>query len=103
MNIYVHVPIDLHVEAFGQTYVEALAAGVPSVFTLSGIARDFVVHKKNAFVVPPKDEGAIFKGVEYLLTHQDQSASLILEGKSSVKRFALNEMTERLKKLYRKN
>ena len=40
VNAFVHVPIDEHSEAFGQVYVEALAAGVPSVFTLSGIAHD---------------------------------------------------------------
>ena len=37
-DIFIHVPISPELEAFGQTYVEALAAGIPSVFTLSGIA-----------------------------------------------------------------
>ncbi|MBK9320741.1 MAG: glycosyltransferase [Bacteroidetes bacterium] len=41
-DIFVHVPVDKFAEAFGQTYVESLASGVPSVVTLSGIACEFV-------------------------------------------------------------
>ena len=35
-DFYIHVPINKEIEAFGQTYIEALASGVPSIFTLSG-------------------------------------------------------------------
>ena len=37
-DFYVHVPVNNTCEAFGQTYIEALAAGIPSIFTLSGVA-----------------------------------------------------------------
>ena len=50
-HLYVHTPINAEVEAFGQTYIEALAAGIPSIFTLSGVASEFIEHKKNALVV----------------------------------------------------
>jgi glycosyltransferase involved in cell wall biosynthesis len=46
-------------EAFGQTYVEALAAGVPSVFTPSGVAPEFIEDGRNALVVPFRDAEAI--------------------------------------------
>jgi glycosyltransferase involved in cell wall biosynthesis len=59
-DVFVHVPIDEHSEAFGQTYVEALAAGVPSVFTLSGIASEFVIDRRNAVVVDYKNADAIY-------------------------------------------
>ncbi len=49
-DFYVHTPVDPICEAFGQTYVEALAAGIPSVFTLSGIAAEFIQHDRNALV-----------------------------------------------------
>src|SRR5262249_19139014 len=37
-DLFVHVPVDPWAEGFGQVYVEALAAGVPSVVTASGVA-----------------------------------------------------------------
>ncbi len=43
-----HVTIGKHYEAFGQIYVEALAAGIPSVFTLTGIAPEIIEHEHNA-------------------------------------------------------
>ncbi len=52
MDIFVHVPVDAKSEAFGQVYIEAMSAGVPSVFTLSGIATDCVQDRLNALVVP---------------------------------------------------
>jgi glycosyltransferase involved in cell wall biosynthesis len=53
-TLFVHVPVNDHCEAFGQVYVEALALAVPSVFTLSGIAREFIKDEENALVVPMK-------------------------------------------------
>ena len=41
MDIFVHVPVTESAEAFGATIVEALAAGVPSVLTRSGVSREF--------------------------------------------------------------
>ncbi|MBL0097760.1 MAG: glycosyltransferase [Bacteroidetes bacterium] len=46
-DYFIHAPIDPSVEAFGQVYIEALAAGIPSIFTLSGIAPDFIVDGKT--------------------------------------------------------
>lgn len=59
MDVFVHVPVDAQSEAFGQVYIEAMAAGVPSVVTLSGIAPDFIVDGKHALVVPYRDSKAI--------------------------------------------
>lgn len=66
-DIYVHVPINLSCEAFGQTYVEALMSGTPSVFTLSGIAPEIVVHEQNAYTVPFKNTEEILRGMHYYL------------------------------------
>ena len=59
MDVFVHVPVDAQSEAFGQVYIEAMAAGVPSVVTLSGIAPDFIIDGKHALVVPYRDSKAI--------------------------------------------
>jgi len=58
-DAFVHVPITRSAEAFGQVYMEAMLFGVPSVFTLSGIANDIVRDGENALVVPFSDSRAI--------------------------------------------
>ena len=44
IDIFMHLPISLESEAFGLVYLEALASGVPSVFTKSGV----MVELENA-------------------------------------------------------
>jgi glycosyltransferase involved in cell wall biosynthesis len=101
MSIFVHAPIDEHSEAFGQIYVEALGAGVPSVFTLSGIAADFITHKQNACVVPFKDSEAITKALIELTNSPQLQQELKKEGWESVReKFSLSVMIQKLENLY---
>lgn len=99
-DIFIHVPIDNHSEAFGQTYVEALAAGVPSIFTLSGVAHEFIEHEKNAIVVPYKDSQTICDAIARLIEDRDLSKQLTEKGKKDVEQFALNNQIGRLIALY---
>lgn len=100
-DIFVHVPVDAQAEAFGQTYVEALAAGVPSVFTLSGIAREFVVDGVNAVVVPYKDSHSIYKAIVKILTDENFKKSLRETGRKKVlENFPLEKMMNALYKMY---
>jgi glycosyltransferase involved in cell wall biosynthesis len=102
MDIFIHVPIDDHSEAFGQIYVEALAAGVPSIFTLSGIAPDFVRDGENALVVPYRDSEAIYSAMIRLWENPTLRLHLINNGLPSVKeRFDLPIMVNGLDKLYK--
>lgn len=101
MDIFVHVPIDNHSEAFGQIYVEALAAGVPSIFTLSGIAPDFIVDNKNALVVPFKNSESIYQAMLKILNDESLRKNLKEEGYKSVKaKFDLSRMINQLEALY---
>lgn len=99
-DVFVHTPIDKYSEAFGQTYVEALASGVPSVFTLSGIACEFIVDEKNALVVPYQDSDAVFHGIQKLLTDYSLAEQLTSSGKKDVEFFQLRNMISSLEKLY---
>jgi glycosyltransferase involved in cell wall biosynthesis len=100
-DIYVHVPINPSCEAFGQTYVEALAAGVPSIFTLSGIAREFIVDEENALVVPYKDSDAIHNAIIRLLTDPSLCEKLRTNGTESVHQlFSFEKYILNLQKLY---
>lgn len=99
-NIFVHVPINSHIEAFGQTYVEALAAKIPSVFTLSGVANEFIQNQKNALVVDYRNSEAIYQAFIKLLTNKNLSNHLIENGLTSVEQFNLNLFIQKLEKLY---
>jgi glycosyltransferase involved in cell wall biosynthesis len=100
-DLYVHVPIDKTCEAFGQTFIEALAAGIPSVFTKAGVAAEFVEHKRNAWVVDFCNADQIYQGLLILLTDAGLRRSLQIEGRRSVEElFTFEKMMTALKKLY---
>lgn len=100
MDVFVHVPTDPHWEAFGQTYVEALMAGVPSVFTKSGIAHEFIQHKQNAMVVDYKNTQQIEAAVLELLSNAELRRTMTYQGKRSTQVFLWRHHLEALKKLY---
>ena len=99
-DIFVHTPIDSEIEAFGQTYVEALASGIPSVFTISGIAKEFIKDGQNALIVAHKDSGQIYEAILRLLKDKDLRCSLTSGGKSSVTAYDLDTYIASLEDLY---
>ena len=100
-DLFIHAPVDEYCEAFGQTYVEALAAGVPAIFTLSGIACDFIQHQKNAWVVRHKNTNEIASAMIKLLGDPSLTANLVQSGRHSVgERFDIRGMTKKLEELY---
>lgn len=100
-DVFVHAPIDEISEAFGQVYVEALAARRPSVFTLSGVASEFVEHDKNALVVRHRDADGIRAAIERLLSDPGLGQRLATQGARDVSRiFPLASMIDNLSRLY---
>lgn len=99
-DVYVHVPVDAQSEAFGQTYIEALACGIPSVFTLSGVAPEFIVHEHNALVVPFQNPQAIEEAIKRIVTDSRLRSDLISNGKNSAASFSLDKMVNSLIALY---
>jgi glycosyltransferase involved in cell wall biosynthesis len=100
-DVFVHVPIEPHFEAFGQVYVEALAAGVPSVFTLAGAAGDFIVDGENALVVPYRNAEAIHRAILRLLGNPAFGARLSAIGRRVVEgQYGLDRMLRSLEDLY---
>ncbi len=100
-DVFVHVPVDKYVEAFGQIYVEALALQVPSVFTLSGVAPEFIVDGSNALVVPFCDSDAIHDRIKIILEDARLRGSLVEKGKSDVFRlFHSRRLGKELESVY---
>lgn len=100
-DIFIHTPTDSTCEAFGQTYIESLACKIPSIFTLSGVATEFIKHEENALVVDYKNSRLIFEAIKYLLNNQDNSERIALNGHTIVlEKFSLLQMVNQLDKLY---
>jgi glycosyltransferase involved in cell wall biosynthesis len=101
-DVFAHTPINAQCEAFGQTYIEALAAGVPSIFTLSGVATEFIEHHKNAWVVPFQDAECIYQSFLHLLAKDEREIqTMTTRGKYDVQqRFSLQRMIKSLEQLY---
>ncbi len=101
-DIFIHIPIGLDVEAYGQIYVEALAAGIPSIFTLSGIALDFAVDGENCLVVPYKDEAATADAAIRLLRDESLRKKISKNALDLViKRFDIKRMIDDLIKIFK--
>ncbi|MBX2958853.1 MAG: glycosyltransferase family 4 protein [Flavobacteriales bacterium] len=101
-DFFVHTPINNEVEAFGQTYVEALAAGVPSVFTLSGIANDIIINENNALVVAHKSSTEIFNALQRLIKDDSLRNKIIENGEKTVQCFSGELYVENHLNLYKK-
>ena len=91
-DMYIHTPIDPLSEAFGQTYIEALASGIPSIFTLSGIAAEFIEHKKNALVVGFCNSKEILESMIMLQQDNTLAKKISENGLKSIKKFNLKQM-----------
>ena len=100
-DVFLHTPISAEIEAFGQTYVEAMAAGIPSIVTISGIANEYVVDGENAVVVDHDSGEAILKGLLRLVGDPALRDRLVANGRRDVReRFALERQVEKLSAMY---
>lgn len=100
-DVFAHVPVEKDFEAFGQVYVEALTMEVPSVFTLAGIAGDFIKDRENALVVPFNDAPAIADAIELILKDDELRRKLIACGKRDVwQQFHSSRLAEQFDALY---
>lgn len=100
-DVFIQASTDRTIEAFGQTYVEALASKVPSIFTLSGIAPDFIKDCHNAYVVPFKDSNAIYNKFLEILSDTEKARKIAEQGAKDVQElFSIDKMIHSLEALY---
>jgi glycosyltransferase involved in cell wall biosynthesis len=100
-DLFVHAPVDPWAEGFGQVYVEALAAGVPSLVTASGVGSELLEHGRNAWLVGFRSSREILAGLLHLLAAPELRAALARGGQASVApAFELGPMVRSLEGLY---
>src|SRR5262249_10552379 len=96
-DVFVHVPIRRHLEALGQVYVEAMAAGVPCVCSLAGVAEEFLTDGENAVVVDPEDSSQIRDGIARVLGDDALRDRLVANARRDVaERFGIDRMLRSL-------
>ncbi len=99
-DVFTFVPVAPHVEGFGQTYVEALAAGVPSIFTKAGVAHELIRHRENAWVVEHERADQIHEAMKALLDDSALRATLVRQGQQSMEAFELKHHVAQLDRYY---
>lgn len=100
-DVFVHAPVDSIQETFGQVYVEAMLARVPSVVTLSGSAIDHAIHQENAWVVDYQNSDQIAEGVLALLANDELRHRIIDNAfKCAVERYSIGPQTRLLEQFY---
>jgi glycosyltransferase involved in cell wall biosynthesis len=99
-DVFIHTPIDASSEAFGQTYIESLIVGIPSIFTLSGVAAEIIQPESNALVVDFKNEDALFNAMSRLASDKLLRSKLSENGKDTANRFSFQNYITALKSLY---
>lgn len=100
-DYFIHVPIDSSVEAYGQVYIESLASGVPSIFTLSGIANEFIEDGKNALIVPYHNSTKIYESLVRLSENSSLQQKIIKQGREDViEKFSLANSLNKMYLLY---
>jgi glycosyltransferase involved in cell wall biosynthesis len=100
-DYFVHVPIDSEIEAFGQVYIEVMAASVPMICTLSGVAGEYIVDKSNAVVVDYQNSDAIYEGLKLLMQNNDLKNKIINQANKDIReKFNVSEMINKLESIY---
>lgn len=100
-DVFVHVPINKTIEAFGQIYVECMASNIPLVATKSGIGNEILINRENSIIVPYNDSVAIYEGINLLLKDEQLKKQITANALNTVsEKFQLKDMIEKLERLY---
>jgi glycosyltransferase involved in cell wall biosynthesis len=100
-DVFVHVPVSPEIEAFGQVYVEAMAAELPCIVTGAGIAGELFQHGENAWVVEHRDSEGIYRGLLTLLENPELRQRLGRDARRSLGlTFEARTMVGSLEELY---
>lgn len=87
-DVCLHLPVDPGVEAWGQVYVEVMAAGVPLVCTRSGIAVDHVVDGTDCLVADYRDVPSVTRAIRRLLSDPVLVEHIVRGGRTTASTFA---------------
>jgi glycosyltransferase involved in cell wall biosynthesis len=89
-------------EPFGLSIVEAMAAGVPVIATMSEGAQEIIEANRTGRLVPISDELALAGAIDELLSDCKERERLSVNAQRAVReRFSLERMVDETEQLYR--
>ncbi|MDH5544011.1 MAG: glycosyltransferase family 4 protein [Gammaproteobacteria bacterium] len=100
MHYFIHVPINHRIEAFGQVYIEAMAAGIPCVVTISGIANEVIKHEHNALVVDYCNSDEIYFSLKKLQQDTQLKDKIVQNAVVDSSHFEFSPTVAQLENLY---
>jgi glycosyltransferase involved in cell wall biosynthesis len=100
-DLFIHVPVSVSSESFGQVYIESMAFGIPGVFTNSGVLPEMGEDGKNCLIVPYRDSSSIAEAIERYLSDSELCEDISNGAKlTSAKYFSLSAYREKLLSMY---
>ncbi|MCX6451373.1 MAG: glycosyltransferase family 4 protein [Actinobacteria bacterium] len=90
LDAFVHVPVGTDDEAFGIVYIEALASGIPCIFTQSGVINELDAPDSYAHIVAFRNSEEIYMNLKRLI--QGENNSKIAVPESWLNQFSLDVM-----------
>jgi glycosyltransferase involved in cell wall biosynthesis len=103
IDLFVHVPTGECVEAFGLVYLEALASGVPSIFSINGILTEIHFSDSRNALVPSGEEFKLERHIyEAYLKWRDgtQQRERDVEITKFIGHFSIDRMVSQYLKLF---
>jgi glycosyltransferase involved in cell wall biosynthesis len=92
LDAFVHVPIGMDDEAFGIVYIEALASGVPCIFTQSGVLNELDEPDRYANLVAFRESDEIYLNLKRIIQGKDDLKVRVPE--SWLDQFSLDNMAK---------
>lgn len=93
LDAFIHVPIGIRDEAFGIVYIEALAAGIPSIVTISGVLHELPELEKYVEIVPYMDSDSIYLAMTRIANKDGEKKSLV--PRQWLQQYSLDQMADR--------
>ena len=98
LDIFVHVPIGREYESFGLVYLEALAANLSCIFTISGVLLELPKLEEYTYVVDYKSSEGIYRALYGLMIDESQRKPKVPH--SWLNQFELENMSKGYLKLF---
>ena len=87
-------------EAFGKTWAEAMACGLPIVCFNNTSASDYISHKENGFVVDNISPEDLKKGIEWISNKIDEKKDFVKFSKNQLEKFDPKIIAQQYIKIY---
>ncbi|GAA3607025.1 glycosyltransferase family 4 protein [Flavivirga amylovorans] len=71
-------------EGFPNVVMQSGAMELPSVVTNINGCNEIIEHKKHGFIIPVKDDKAIYDSMNYILSHQEEVAKMGLQSRANI-------------------